>query len=810
MISRKRGALAPIHTPEMAPPDDMELYDAYIERMRMNEYPMLKDSIYLDHAGTTLYSKTHMERFHRDMMANLYGNPHSASLSSQHSTQMVESVRLDLLRYLGADPDYFDLVFTANATAGIKLVMDAFREHDGGFWYGYHIDSHTSLVGVREVAKSHKCFAADGEVEAWLNEDSCNNGSQLGLFAYPAQSNMNGRRLTLSWCERVRLGSGSYTYSLLDAAALASTASLDLSDSDIAPDFTVLSLYKIFGFPDLGALIVRKDSGSVFQKRKYFGGGTVDIVLCTKEQWHSRKSEALHEQLEDGTLPVHSILALKSAMSTHKELFSTLDRVSRHTAALAKELHDGLIAMKHANDRPVCTMYRHDSSTYGDATTQGPLVAINLRNSNGDWVSNTEVEKLATIKDIHLRTGGLCNPGGIASSLGLQPWEMRENFSAGHRCGGEDDIRNGKPTGMIRVSLGAMSTRSDVDRFLAFVNEFFVDKNAGRSRTSSLIAVSDPDSSRFHVESLTVYPIKSCAGWQIPHDISWEVREEGLAWDREWCVVHSGTGSALSQKRYPRMALIRPSLDFRAGRLVVRQVGSTQDISVPLSMDPSYFAADSFRDHDASVCGDQISAREYTSPDIAAFFTNAIGVPCTLARFPAATAASQSVRHSKLHLQQSVRSPAVPRSILLSNESPILTISRSSLNRLNEQIKAKGGKAAHPSVFRANIILAESPLLPPGREQPWAEDELQSMQIGGRDGPLLDFLGGCRRCQMVCVDQESAEKNQEPFVTLAKTRRFDGRVLFGVHTALSAAHGSRHATIRAGDLVETRISEQGM
>jgi molybdenum cofactor sulfurtransferase len=35
---------------------------------------------------------------------------------------------------------------------------------------------------------------------------------------------------------------------------------------------------------------------------------------------------------------------------------------------------------------------------------------------------------------------------------------------------------------------------------------------------------------------------------------------------------------------------------------------------------------------------------------------------------------------------------------------------------------------------------------------------------------------------MVCIDQQTAERNQEPFVTLSKTRRFDGRVYFGEHT----------------------------
>ena len=782
-----------------------EAYDVYIERMRKDEYPMLEDAVYLDHAGTTLYSKRLMERFQADMMSSLFGNPHSASPSSQRSTQEIEDVRLQLLSFFKADLEHFDLVFTANATTAIKLVMEAFREQEGGFWYGYHADSHTSLVGLRESAREHRCFGSDEEVECWMHDmTSCTDHERSSLFAYPAQSNMNGRRLPFDWCKRTReAGVSRRVYTLLDAAAHASTSPLDLSNAVAAPDFTAISLYKIFGFPDLGALIVRKDTTPLFQKRRYFGGGTVDMVVCLKEQWYAKKGGALHEQLEDGTLPIHSIIALKAALQTHEELFGRLDRVSKHSAYLVKQLYDGLASLKHANGESVCIIYKDAKSNYGDTGTQGPIIAFNLRDNKGNWISNTEVEKLASVRNIHLRTGGVCNPGGIAQSLGLAPWEMRENFSAGHRCGGENDILNGKPTGVIRVSLGAMSTRSDLTRCLDFVDEFFVDHSAPPPRPLCPVLTSDSQHRQFHVESLTVYPVKSCAGWQIPHGTPWEIRREGFAWDREWCIVHQGTGKALSQKQHPRMALIKPTLDFKAGVLRISAPGTSEQLTLPFSKDPAYFETEDFAQRNASVCGERIMARLYTAPSIEDFLTRALGVPCTLARFPAAGARSPSARHSKAHLQRSDRRADAPRPISLSNESPILTISRSSLNRLNEQIKAKGGKAAHPSVFRANIVLAESPYSLPGYEQPWAEDQWHGMRVGGADGPVLEFLGGCRRCQMVCIDQVSGEKNQEPFVTLAKTRRFEGRVLFGVHTALAERQLGARPTITAGDTVET-------
>ncbi len=75
-----------------------------------------------------------------------------------------------MLRFFNADPNEFDVVFVANATAAIKLVAEAFRDHVGGFRYWYHAEAHTSLVGVRELAtRGSVCFGGDELVEGWLD-----------------------------------------------------------------------------------------------------------------------------------------------------------------------------------------------------------------------------------------------------------------------------------------------------------------------------------------------------------------------------------------------------------------------------------------------------------------------------------------------------------------------------------------------------------------------------------------------------------------------------------------------------------------
>ncbi|KAL8971864.1 MAG: hypothetical protein Q9183_000847 [Haloplaca sp. 2 TL-2023] len=842
-------------------------YNLNIDRLRQDEYPMLNDTVYLDHAGTTLYPRSLIQQSSKDLTENVFGNPHSRSSSSQLSTQRIEDVRLRALHFFNADPEQFDLVFVANATAGIKLVMEGFREQVRGFWYGYHGESHTSLIGVRENAAQHHCFASDDEVEAWLQDvtalETGLHQNITGLFAYPAQSNLTGRRLPLSWLRQVRSrcnASNGKAYTLLDAAALVSTSPLDLGDTSLAPDFTVLSFYKIFGFPDLGALIVRKESSLPLRSRRYFGGGTVEMATCMNESWHVKKQDSIHEQLEDGTLPIHSIIALDSAFAIHHRLFDSMEHVSKHTSHLAHMLHEALSSLHHANGLPVCTVYEDSRSSYKDSQTQGPIIALNLRNSKGEWVSNGDVEKLAAIRNIHLRTGGLCNPGGVASLLNLSPWEMRRNFAAGQRCGNEDDVFQGKPTGIIRVSLGAMSNMQDVRAFVHFVEEFFMEQ--GSSSQSKVCPVRVD--TRFHISSLAIYPIKSCGAWQVPPTQRWNIRAEGLAWDREWCLVHQGTRAALSQKRIPRMALIRPELDFDTGVMRIRFDGhlppSIPDVititlfpeTLPFERSSEYVKTCS----SSKVCGDSFRAQIHASPQIAAFFTAALSTPCTLARFPP----GPSSRHSKFHLKTpkppyhsilptseptipgafptpppsppSGSSPSGPSPILLSNESPILTISQSSLGHLNKIIKqtSPSTKPILASVFRANIVLAQSS---PGPEIPYDEDNWSGFRMvdSTDDTPdskqvkktSLQILAPCRRCQMVCIDQDTAETSQEPFSTLAKTRRLDVKeqggqkgVFFGVHCALEMdreqigeGDGTVGATIGIGDSVVPVRKEMG-
>lgn len=380
---------------------------------------------------------------------------------------------------------------------------------------------------------------------------------------------------------------------------------------------------------------------------------------------------------------------------------------------------------------------------------------------------------------------------------------------------------DGRPTGILRISLGAMTNIQDIDTIVGFVEEFYVEKaNDISALPLQAPGASSPQQSGFYIESLSVYPIKSCGAFKVPDGKRWEIRREGLAWDREWCLVHQGTGATLNQKKYPRMALIRPFIDLERGVLQITCGGiassNQKSLEVSIFRDDTNLVSTSLCQSSSSkksstVCGDQVVVQAYSSPEVPAFFSNFLGVPCTLARLPpqSSTRYSRSGRLSSASLKQafkkfimpgsfpqdSLPSPAPERSpILLSNESPILVISRSSVNRLNETIKANARKnntnnknpckAVAADVFRSNMVIAEN--LPHFgiAEQPYIEDNWTALAIGPNQ-LRFDVLGSCQRCQMVCIDQMTGVRGDEPLSTLTKTRKVNGKTLFGRHASLA-------------------------
>jgi len=223
------------------------------------------------------------------------------------------------------------------------------------------------------------------------------------------------------------------------------------------------------------------------QNRRYFGGGTVDMIISINDTWHAKKDETIHDRLEDGTLPFHSIFALDHGMTVHERLYgpNPMKFISMHTAQLGRKLYEGLSQMTHSNGVPLARIYKDENAVYGDPAVQGATIAFNVQRPDGSLVGFNEVEAAADERQIYVRSGSLCNPGGVATYLEWSPAEMRAAYAHGHRCANPQQVVFGKATGVVRVSLGAMSVAADVQTLLDFLEDFYVDQVAAEPKLNA-------------------------------------------------------------------------------------------------------------------------------------------------------------------------------------------------------------------------------------------------------------------------------------------------------------------------------------
>lgn len=258
------------------------------------------DCNYLDHAGATQYADNQMRQIYADLVSNVYANPHTSKLTDD----LVDQVRYKILSSFNTTCNEYTVIFTAGATASLKLVAESFDFADRGC-FAYLRDTHTSVLGMRAVAQTERIHCIeradflqdnfDGNEPTGIDEESGNS-----LYVYSAQCNFSGYKYPLKKIDRIQLDNGrirrmedSRRFVCLDAASFVATNHLDLRRWQ--PDFVCLSFYKMLGYPTgLGALIVSRRGEQVLRKR-FYGGGTVQISLSNSSGWH-RKRDALHER----------------------------------------------------------------------------------------------------------------------------------------------------------------------------------------------------------------------------------------------------------------------------------------------------------------------------------------------------------------------------------------------------------------------------------------------------------------------------------------------------------------------------------
>ena len=425
---------------------------------------------YLDYTGAGLAPTSLVRASAERITGGVFGNPHSESPASRASGDLLAGARAAVLRHFSADPAEYAVVFTANATAALRLIGESYPFAPGGRLVML-LDNHNSVNGLREYARAAGAKTEYVPVqgpELAIDEDRLRAAltarrRRRGLLAYPAQSNFTGVRHSLDWIATAQ----EHGYDvLLDAAASVPTNPLDLSRHH--PDFTVVSWYKVFGYPTgIGSLIVRREALARL-RRPWFSGGTI-YAASAQAQWHVlADGEAA---FEDGTVNFLSIPDITAGL----EWIDTIgmDRVHAHVTRLTAQLLAGVSELRHSDGTPMTQVYGPTET----GPSRGGTVALNLLGVDGRVIDERVVSQDSAEHRISLRFGCFCNPGAGEAAFALPLRSLRS--AARKPLGSLEDYLTvlGLPSaGAVRASVGVSSQPRDVDRFLDFVATTYRDR----------------------------------------------------------------------------------------------------------------------------------------------------------------------------------------------------------------------------------------------------------------------------------------------------------------------------------------------
>jgi uncharacterized protein YcbX len=258
------------------------------------------------------------------------------------------------------------------------------------------------------------------------------------------------------------------------------------------------------------------------------------------------------------------------------------------------------------------------------------------------------------------------------------------------------------------------------------------------------------------IARLFVYPIKSCAGVELPEAL---LTETGLEFDRAWMVVDA-EGEFVTQRELPRMALIRPQM--KHSEMILRAPGM---LALHIAFDR---VEQPVR---VRVWQDEVAA--YDMGDIAAqWFSDFLSQPGRPQKLRLVRFDPEHKRLSSLKWTGGVEAQNQ-----FADGFPLLVASEGSLAELNARLVAQGHAAVGIERFRPNIVLA-------GLEA-HDEDRVELLHVRTDEGEArLQPVKPCSRCPIPDIDPATAESSPEVGDMLRTYRadpRVDGAITFGMN-----------------------------
>ncbi len=235
------------------------------------------------------------------------------------------------------------------------------------------------------------------------------------------------------------------------------------------------------------------------------------------------------------------------------------------------------------------------------------------------------------------------------------------------------------------------------------------------------------------LSGIYIYPVKSCAEISV-QEIKGGVT--GLNGDRQW-VFLGGGDNVLTQRDYPSMALIKPTLLNENGHRLKLEAPGMTPIMVAHSEIPDSFNQIELWGNSRSGFdqGEEIAQwiSEYLKTEARLLYTRPVSENTVSGRFV--------------------------------DCCPLLVISQESLADLNTRLD----EPVKMNRFRPSLVIK-------GLGE-FSEDRAENFKIGEAS---LSGMKLCGRCVMININQEQGVlTGSEPLRTLSKYRKDEGKVMFG-------------------------------
>mmetsp|Transcript_9929 Transcript_9929/g.30555 ORF Transcript_9929/g.30555 Transcript_9929/m.30555 type:complete len:404 (+) Transcript_9929:102-1313(+) len=319
------------------------------------------------------------------------------------------------------------------------------------------------------------------------------------------------------------------------------------------------------------------------------------------------------------------------------------------------------------------------------------------------------------------------------------------------------------------------------------------------SSSSSAVASASTSASSSppHVSALYVYPVKSCAGVRVSR---WPVDRYGFRFDRNYMIVREDTGTFVTQRQHPVLALIHPELDYENGVVSLRKEGH-KSVAVSTPEDETEL--------DVKVWSDEVKGIDM-GDEVAAWLTAVIGVSVRLVKLPHAFQRSPPeafVAH--LSPADYINVIAYPDCFpfLLASEA-----SRAWIEKATQELAEDPTFQVGLNRFRPNIVIDGK--MEPFEEDTWGkidillqsaelsdDDETEDDEESSRPAVLrLSFGRHCTRCSIPNIAQETATRSPWVNKVLEHHRHLQDKVegparVFGVQYV----HSEAGALVSVGD-----------